>query len=124
MTTARPLLTLAAAVSLGASLIAFQQPPAPAGPPAAPAGQGRGFAGFVRNPTFDKTPPELPKDLKNGGILIFSKTNGYRDEPAVQASNAALVAIAAKRGGPAFVTENAAGTKAAQLKPFKVHAWD
>jgi hypothetical protein len=28
-----------------------------------------------------------PADLKPGGILIFSKTSDYRDEPAIEASN-------------------------------------
>src|SRR5215213_8902189 len=72
-------------------------------PPAQPAVR-RGFAGFVK-PVMDTTPPELPKDLKRGGLLIFSKTNGYRDDPSIEASNAALLAIAKKRGWPAFVTE-------------------
>src|SRR5258705_2932307 len=90
-----------AAVLVGLSLavsavLAFQ-------PPAQPAGR-RGFAGFV-TPVMDTTPPELPKDLKSGGLLVFSKTNGYRDDPSIQASNAALLAIAKKRGWPAVVTE-------------------
>ena len=94
---------------------AFQQPPQPAG--------SRGFAGFV-TPVMDTTPPELPKDLKSGGLLIFSKTNGYRDNPSIEASNAALLAIAKKRGWPAFVTENAAIFNADQLKRFKVTVWN
>src|SRR6185503_12299255 len=90
------------ALSLAASAtLAFQQPPQQP-----PAGR-RGFAGFV-TPVMDSTPPELPKDLKSGGHLIFSKTNGYRDTPSIEASNAALLAIAKKRGWPAYVTENAA----------------
>src|SRR5436309_11852206 len=83
-------LSLAASATLG-----FQQPPQPGG--------RRGFAGFV-TPAMDSTPPELPKDLKSGGLLIFSKTNGYRDSPSIEASNAALLAIAKKRGWPAYVT--------------------
>src|SRR5947208_10846422 len=54
-------------------------------------------AAFMREhfpePVFDKTPPALPAGLKPGGILIFSKTNGFRDSPAIQASNTALSAI-------------------------------
>jgi hypothetical protein len=42
------------------------------------------------DPVFDKSAPALPAGLKAGGILIFSKTNGFRDTPAIQASNAAL----------------------------------
>ena len=55
-------------------------------PGGAAGNRGRGFAGVVPNPTFDTTPPDLPKDLKDGGLLIFSKTNGNRDDPAIQAS--------------------------------------
>jgi len=73
---------------------------------------------------MDKEPPELPADLKSGGILIFSKTNGFRDEASIQAGNAALVAIAKKRGWPSYVTENAAVFNAGQLKQFKVTVWN
>src|SRR4051812_31604184 len=90
--------------------------------PAQPAGR-RGSAGFV-TPVMDTTPPELPKDLKSGGLLIFSKTNGYRDTPSIEASNAALLAIAKKRGWPAYVTENAAVMNPEQLKRFKVTVWN
>jgi len=56
-------------------------------------------------------------------VLIFSKTNGFRDEPAIQASNAALAAIATMRGWPSFVTENGAVMNAAQLAKFKLVVW-
>src|SRR5262245_6141673 len=96
-----------------------QQPPPPANPPAQGAppgepgaragGQGRGrgplggaAAGFVLNPAFDKEPPQMPADFKTGGVLIFSKTNGFREEASIQASNAALAAIATMRGLPSF----------------------
>jgi type 1 glutamine amidotransferase len=100
-----------------------QQPP-----PAAPA-RGRGplggaQAGFVVAPSFDTTPPTLPDDLKPGGVLIFSKTNGYRDEASMRASDAALVAIAAMRGWPVFPTENGAVMNAAQLSKFKLVVWN
>jgi type 1 glutamine amidotransferase len=101
-------------LAVSASL-AFQQPAQPSG--------RRGFAGFV-TPVMDSISPELPKDLKSGGLLIFSKTNGYRDSPSIEASTAALVAIAKKRGWPTFVTENAAIFNADQLKRFKVTVWN
>ena len=46
-------------------------------------GNRGGGPGFVSNPTFDKDPPVLPPDLKPGGVLIFSKTNGFRDDAAI-----------------------------------------
>jgi type 1 glutamine amidotransferase len=81
-------------------------------------------AGFVLNASYDSEPPELPADLAPGGVLIFSKTNGYRDEPAIQASNAALTAIAALRGWPSFVTENGAVMNPAQLRRFRLVVWN
>ena len=66
----------------------------------------------------------MPADLKSGGVLIFSKTSGYRDEPAMQASDAALAAIAKTRGWQYFLTENAAVMNAAQLAKFKLVIWN
>jgi len=93
-------------------------------------GRGRGgqlggqAAGFVQNPTIDKTIPELPADLKSGGVLIFSKTNGFREEASIQASNAALAVIAKQRGWPYFVTENGAIMNLDQLSKFKLAIWN
>src|SRR5262245_64843896 len=45
-------------------------------------GRGRGgqlggaAAGFVQNPTIDKTLRELPADVKAGGVLIFFSASG------------------------------------------------
>jgi type 1 glutamine amidotransferase len=102
-------------------------PPAPA--PGGGRGPGRNglggaTAGFVQNATYDKEPPVLPADLKPGGILIFTKTSGFRDEPAIEASNATLATIAAERGWPFFITENGAVMNADQLGKFKLVIWN
>jgi uncharacterized protein len=81
-------------------------------------------SGFVPKPVFDQQPPELPATLKSGGILIFSKTNGYRDEPAIQASNAALAAIAMEKGWPYFLTENGAVMTPDLLSKFRLVIWN
>lgn len=81
-------------------------------------------AGFVQNPQLDKTPPELPSDFKPGGLLIISKTSGFREEAAIQASDVALSVLAKQRGLPYFVTENGAVMNAAQLSKFKVVIWN
>jgi type 1 glutamine amidotransferase len=81
-------------------------------------------AGFVAKPTFDQEPPAIPSSMKAGGVLIFSKTNGYRDEPAIQASNAALAAIAKEKGWPYFLTENGAVMNAEQLGKFRLVIWN
>lgn len=81
-------------------------------------------AGFVNNPSFDKEPPKLPADLKDGGVLIFSKTNGFREEAAMQASDAALAALAQAHGWPYFLTRNAAVMNPDQLRHFKLVLWN
>ncbi|MFN7920418.1 MAG: ThuA domain-containing protein [Bryobacteraceae bacterium] len=84
-------------------------------------------AAFMRehfpDPVFDKTAPELPAGLKPGGILIFSKTNGFRDTPAIRAANETLDAIATRRGWPHFQTENGAVMNADQLRQFRLVIW-
>src|SRR6202030_838144 len=83
-----------------ATVLSGQQPaeppqgsPAPPGAPGAGRGRGPGrnglggaAAGFVQNATYDKDPPQLPPDLKSGGVLIFSKTSGFREEASIEAS--------------------------------------
>jgi len=85
-------------------------------------GLGGAAAGFVQNPSLDKEPPTLPADLK-GGVLIYSKTTGFREEAAIEASDAALAAIAHERGWPFFVTENGAIMNPEQLSRFKLVIW-
>src|SRR6185437_10599634 len=112
---------LAGVLAVAASLVFAQQPAPPAGGPQSfgPSGRGGfggsgrgrgggGGGGFVANPHFDTEAPVLPADLKSGGILIYSKTNGFREEAAVQASDTALAAIAHERGWPYYWTENGA----------------
>jgi len=67
---------------------------------------------------FETVPPTLPP-MKPVAILIFTKTNGYRDGPSIAAATTALRAIIAKRGWSSFVTENGAIFNAAQLARFK-----
>src|SRR3954467_1375257 len=109
--------TLLIAYMFLVTILVGQQPagspqvPAPAAPGA---GRGRGpgrnglggaAAGFVQNATYDKDPPQLPTEIKPGGVLIFSKTSGFREEASIEASNAALAVIAKERGWPYFITE-------------------
>jgi uncharacterized protein len=116
--------SLAAALSaqVPATSGASQQPTTPA---PNPGGGQRGARGGFVTPVYDSVPPQIPAEIKGPNtILIFSKTNGYREEPAIQASNEALAAIAKKRGWPAFVTENAAVMNAEQLLRFKLAIWN
>jgi uncharacterized protein len=73
---------------------------------------------------YETVPPLLPSSLNDRAILVFSKTNGFRDEPAIKASNAALVAIGQRRGWSTFVTETAAVFNVDQLRLFKAVVWN
>ena len=128
--------SLVFSILLAASGMLPAQQPAPR-PPAASSDEARirelmrdpvKRAAFMRehfpDPVFDKTAPDLPAGLKPGGILIYSKTNGFRDTPAIQASNAALSAIAQRRGWPFFQTENGAVMNPQQLSQFKLVIWN
>ncbi len=70
-------------------------------------------------PVFDTVAPELPP-LRHPAVLIFSKTNGYRHGPAIEAAVPAIRALVEKRGWSAYATENAAVFNPAQLARFDV----
>jgi type 1 glutamine amidotransferase len=72
---------------------------------------------------YEATPPSLPPDLNENAVLIFSKTNGYRDDAQIEAANRALAQLAAERGWTSYVTENAAVFNSDQLKRFRVVVW-
>lgn len=126
------LIAAAALVAIAAITLA-QEPPAPGGSGRGGVfgGSGRGGgrggfngSGFVPNPVYDTEAPELPVDFKPGGVLIYAKTNGFRDEASIRASDAALAAICMERGWPFLVTENGGVMNAAQLSQFKVVVWN
>ena len=130
--------TAAGLLWIGTALL-FAQPPQPLQPPVPPSGSrgpggpgggrprgplGGAAAGFVQNPEKDENPPELPADLKPGGVLIISKTSGFREEAAIQASDVALSVISKNRALPYFVTENGAVMNAGHLSKFKLVIWN
>ena len=82
------------------------------------------YAALVGFKHFDTTPPALPMGLGDKAILIFSKTNGFRDDAQIRAANAALVEIAHRHGWSSFVTENAAVFNPAQLGKFRAVVWN
>ena len=72
---------------------------------------------------YETEPPALPT-LTSPSILIFSKTNGFRDDAQIEAANAALEELARQRGWSSYTTENAAVFNAAQLGRFKAVVWN
>ena len=86
-----------------------------------PGNAGRMFMGI--GITYDKVAPKLPA-LQQPAILIFSKTNGFRDGNQITTGNAALEKIAKDKGWSSFTTENAAVFNAQQLRQFKAVVWN
>jgi type 1 glutamine amidotransferase len=88
------------------------------------------FAGFgfyrvyYGKHVYETVAPELPAQLHEPAILVFSKTNGFREDDAVNASNAALAKIAESRGWSTFFTENGAVFNPGMLSRFKATVWN
>lgn len=68
---------------------------------------------------IDRTPPVLPAGLARG-VLIVSKTNGWRHIEHIPHSNAVLASIVRQLGRPSYTTENAAVFNDEQLRHFSV----
>jgi type 1 glutamine amidotransferase len=81
-------------------------------------------AAVARCARYDHTPPVVPKTLNHPAILVFSKSNGFRDDPSVNAAAAALQTMAAREHWTLFSTENAAVFNAADLKRFDAVVWN
>ena len=67
--------------------------------------------------------PELPKVLGRPSLLVFTKTNGFRHEEAIDAGVPALRAIAKKRDWTIYQTENGAIHNSEQLARFDAVIW-
>lgn len=70
-------------------------------------------------PVMDRVPPSLPAGLR-GGVLIFSKTNGWRHFEHLPTSNAVLTQLASAQRRGVFATENAAVLNDRDLARFRV----
>ena len=73
---------------------------------------------------YETAPPPLPAQLSHPAILVFSKTNGFRDDDAVRAANMALAEIAKRRGWFSFFTENGAAFNPGYLSRFDATVWN
>lgn len=73
---------------------------------------------------YETVAPTLPRDLNKPAILVFSKTNGFRDDDAVRAANAALATMAKSHGWSTFFTENGATFNANDLNRFQATVWN
>jgi type 1 glutamine amidotransferase len=81
-------------------------------------------AALVRCARYDETPPVLPEIPTHPAILVFSKSNGFRDDPSVNAGAAALKAMGERRHWSTVFSDNAAVFNAADLKRFDAVVWN
>ena len=72
---------------------------------------------------YDETPPELPADLGEPGVLLFTKTNGFRHREAIDAGSEVIKRLARERGWSLFHTENGAVFQEESLSRFRVVVW-
>ena len=70
-------------------------------------------------PVIDRIRPAVPVGLR-GGVLILSKTNGWRHFEHIPTSNALLGRLAKAQRRPAFATENAEVLNDRDLVRFRV----
>ncbi len=81
-------------------------------------------AAEVRCARYDQTPPVLPENLTHPAILVFSKSNGFRDDPSVNAAKAALKKMGESEHWSVWFTDNAAVFNTAALKRFDAVVWN
>lgn len=67
--------------------------------------------------------PELPADFGRPAILLFTKTNGYRHDQAIDAGVPMFEEIAKRRGWSLFHTENSAVHRPELLGRFDAVVW-
>jgi type 1 glutamine amidotransferase len=73
---------------------------------------------------YDHTPPTLPAKLTHPAILVFSKSNGFRDGPSVDGAEAALKAMGERNHWSMAFIDNAAVFNKADLKRFDAVVWN
>jgi uncharacterized protein len=81
-------------------------------------------AAVPRCARYDHTPPVLPDTLNHPAILVFSKSNGFRDDLSVYAAKAALKTMAGREHWSTFFTDNAAVFNTPDLKRFDAVVWN
>ncbi len=72
---------------------------------------------------YDTEPPALPADLAEPAILVFTKTNGFRHDEAIDAGLDVFAELAARRGWSLFHSENGAVHNPEMLSRFKAVIW-
>jgi type 1 glutamine amidotransferase len=88
-------------------------------PPSATAAPARDPRNWP-TPVMDKVAPVLPRFHAGPALLVFSKTNGFRDDASIRAGAEAVERLARARGWNVVVSENAAIFNPRQIARFDV----
>lgn len=89
-----------------------------------------GWIGFfiyqvsVGLPIYEHTPPDLPEEMEEFSVLVFSKTNGFRHDAAIGAGKAYLDSLGTARGWTVFTTDNGAVFAPELLSRFDLVVWN
>ena len=75
-------------------------------------------------PIFESTAPELPAEMKDFSVLVFSKTNAFRHGEAIEASLPAFRQMGERNNWTVFTTDNGAVHNPEQLAKFDVVIWN
>ncbi len=78
---------------------------------------------FFPSSDHDEVAPELPAALGRPAVLVFSKTNGFRHDEAIDAGVPALESALGERGYQVFATENGAVHTPELLARFDAVVW-
>lgn len=108
-----------AMLALAACLPLQAQTPSQAGPASMWPDHPKGSANWP-DPFWDTVPPALPAAIHHPAVLIFSKTNGYRDPDQIPTAAAAIKRLVEKHGWTAFATENGAVFTPELIRQFDV----
>ena len=81
-------------------------------------------AAIARCARYDHTPPVLPEKLAHPALLVFSKSNGFRDDPSVNGATEAFKTMATHEHWTLFFTDNAAVFNTEDLKRFDAVVWN
>jgi uncharacterized protein len=79
---------------------------------------------LARCARYDENPPALPETLRPPAVLVFAKTNGFRDDASIDAARGALEAIGARNGWSLFFTDNGAVFNPVALARFSAVIWN
>jgi type 1 glutamine amidotransferase len=83
----------------------------------------RTYSALYPSREHDKVAPAVPASFPNPAVLVFSKTNGFRHDEAIEAGNALFRQLAAQQGWSVYQTENGAVFSPELLSRFQAVVW-